>query len=132
MMFISNTKSKSSLQGFTLIEVIVVIALLAILLTTAVPFFSWAQDKAQDDNAKNRAILLNSAKSQYLLEYGYLAHTAFNAKTNANKYVVLQQYMGYVATTLGNYTPSSYTYTLKNLNQKTAVTASSRGISLSY
>jgi hypothetical protein len=116
----------------TLIEVIAVMSLLAILISTAIPFFSWARDKAQDDNATNRAILLNSAKSQYLLEYGQVAHAAFNARTNANKYLALEQYMGYVSSSLASYVPSGYTYTLKNLNQKTAVTASARGISLSY
>lgn len=119
-------------KAFTLVEMLVVVMLLALLLGTAVPFFSWARDKAMDDNATNRAVLLNSAKSQYLLEYGYLAHTAFNAKTNLNKYGVLQTYMGYVATTLSSYIPSGYTYSLKNLNQKVAVTSSSRGVSLSY
>lgn len=111
---------------------LVVVMLLALLLGTAVPFFSWARDKALDDNAINRAVLLNSAKSQYLLEYGYLAHTSFNAKTNTNKYTVLQQYLGYVSGSLSSYIPSGYTYSLKNLNQKTAVTTSSRGVSLSY
>lgn len=119
-------------KAFTIIEMLAVIMLMALLLTTAIPFFSWARDKAMDDNATNRAILLNSAKSQYLLEYGYLAHTAFNAKSNSGKYGILMQYMGYVSSTLSSYTPSGYTYSLKNLNQKTAVTTSSRGISLSY
>ena len=118
--------------AFTLVEVLAVVVLLALLLGAAVPFFGWARDKALDDNACNRAVLLNSAKSQYLLEYGYLAHTAFNARTNANKYALLSQYMGYVTNALSSYVPTGYTYTLKNLNQKTAVTASSRAISLSY
>jgi prepilin-type N-terminal cleavage/methylation domain-containing protein len=119
-------------QGFTLVEVLAVIVLLSLLLGAAVPFFAWTREKAENDNAINRAILLNSAKSQYLLEYGYLAHTAFNAKTNKNKYGVLTPYLGYVATTLSSYTPSGYTYGLKNLNQKTAVTTSSSGRSLGY
>ena len=118
--------------AFTLIEVLTVVVLLALLLGAAVPFFGWARDKAMDDNACNRAILLNSAKSQYLLEYSYVAHTNFNTRANASKYCVLKQYMGYVASTLTSYTPSGYTYSLKNLNQKTAVTATDRGISLSY
>ena len=113
-------------------EVLAVVVLLSLLLGAAVPFFGWARDKALDDNACNRAILLNSAKSQYLLEYGYLAHTAFNNKTNAGKYGVLAQYMGYIATTLSSYTPTGYTYSIKKLNQKTAVTSSSRAVSLSY
>lgn len=59
-------------EGFTLVEILAVIVLLSLLLGAAVPFFGWARDKAVDDNACNRAILLNSAKSQYLLEYGRL------------------------------------------------------------
>lgn len=115
-------------------EVMAVVVLLALLLSAAVPFFGWARDKAQDDNACNRAILLNSAKSQYILEYGYIAHTYFNTHlgTNAKKYGALLQYMGYVASTLSSYTPTGYTYSLRQLNQKTAVTATGRGISLSY
>jgi prepilin-type N-terminal cleavage/methylation domain-containing protein len=133
MKTISKIKSLfKAFKAFTLIEVMVVIVLLALLLGAAIPFFGWARNKANDDNASNRAILLNSAKSQYLLEYGYLAHTAFNARTNANKYAVLLQYMNYSATDLPSYTPSGYTYSLKTLAQKTAVTATDRGISLSY
>ena len=120
-------------RAFTLVEVLAVVVLLALLLGAAVPFFGWARNKAEDDNACNRAILLNSAKSQYLLENGYLAHTAFNNRNNADKYHdILSVYMGYVAKTLSVYTPSGYTYSLRNLNQKTAVTATDRGVSLSY
>jgi len=110
----------------------VVIVIMAFLLAAAVPFFSWAQGVATSNNAINRAIILNSAKSQYLLEYGYAAHASFNAKTNPLKYGALNQYLGYVAATLSSYIPSGYTYSLKSLNQKTAVTATSGGPSLSY
>ncbi len=130
MMFISNTSLRA--KAFTLVEVMAVVVLLALLLGAAVPFFGWARDKAEDDNACNRALLLNSAKSQYLLEYGYYAHTEFNERTNSGKYAVLSQYMGYVSANLSGYAPAGYTYSLKNLNQKTAVTASARGVSLSY
>lgn len=125
-------KNTSSQYAFTLVEVLAVVVLLSLLLGAAVPFFGWARDKALDDNACNRAILLNSAKSQYLLEYGYAAHASFNAKANAVKYGTLLTYLGYAASTLSSYTPSGYTYSIRNLNQKTAVTASSRAISLSY
>lgn len=114
-------------------ELLVITMLLTILVSTAIPFFAWARDKAQDDNAVNRAILLNSAKSQYILEAGAAAHASFNAKTNANKYsTVLMSYMGFSSSSLASYVPSGYTYSIRNLNQKTAVTATARGISLSY
>ena len=121
-----------SRKGFTLVEVLAVVVILSLLLGAAVPFFGWARDKALNDNACNRAILLNSAKSQYLLENGYLAHTAFNVKTNPAKYGVLLQYMGYAASTLSSYIPTGYTYSIKKLNQKTAVTSYGTGTSLSY
>ena len=110
----------------------VVIVLMALLLAAAVPFFGWAQNVAGTNNAINRAIILNSAKSQYLLEYGYVAHASFNGKTNAARYGVLNQYLGYVATTLSSYIPTGYTYSLRYLNQKTAVTSTGGGPSLSY
>ena len=124
--------SSTNPRGFTLVEILAVVVLLSLLLGAAVPFFGWVRDKAEDDNAVNRAVLLNSAKSQYLLEYGYLAHTAFNTRTNKNKYGLLSPYLGYVASTLTGYVPSGYTYSLKNLNQKAAVTSSASGRSLSY
>jgi prepilin-type N-terminal cleavage/methylation domain-containing protein len=127
----SNTKIK---RAFTLVEILTVIVLLSLLLTAAVPFFSWAQSTASDNTACSKAIILNSAKSQYLLEYGSAAYANFNGLTNANKYanILAKTYLGYVPTSLTSYVPAGYTFSIGNLNAKTAVTNIGRGVSLSY
>lgn len=120
-------------KAFTLLEILAVVVLLSLLLGAAVPYFAWVRDSAANSNAVNRAVLINAAKSQYLLEYGYVAHTSFNNKTTANKYsTVLTKYLGYVATTLGGYVPSGYTYGIGSLSTKTAVTNTSSSTRVSY
>jgi prepilin-type N-terminal cleavage/methylation domain-containing protein len=120
-------------RAFTLVEVLAVVVLLSLLLAAAVPYFAWVRDEASNDNAINRAVLLNAAKSQYLLEKGYKAHTIFNNKTNAEKYTdVLKNYLGYVSSTLGAYVPQGYTYSIGDLNQKVSVTLESAAKRLEY
>jgi type II secretory pathway pseudopilin PulG len=90
--------------------------LLSLLLAAAVPYFAWVRDEASNSNAINRAVLLNTAKSQYLLEKGYKAHTIFNNKTNSEKYTdILSNYLGYVPSTLAGYIPEGYTYSIGDL-----------------
>jgi prepilin-type N-terminal cleavage/methylation domain-containing protein len=120
-------------RAFTLVEVLAVVVLLSLLLAAAVPYFAWVRDEASNSNAINRAVLLNTAKSQYLLEKGYKAHTIFNNKTNSEKYTdILSNYLGYVPSTLAGYIPEGYTYSIGDLNQRVAVTLQSASKRLEY
>lgn len=119
-------------KAFTLVEVLAVIVLLSLLLSAAVPYFAWVRDVAANNNAINRAVLLNAAKSQYLLENGYKAHTLFNDKTTAEKYTALSKYLGYVASTLGGYVPSGYTYNVGSLSSRVGVKNTKTSEALSY
>jgi prepilin-type N-terminal cleavage/methylation domain-containing protein len=120
-------------KAFTLVEVLAVIVLLTLLLSAAVPYFAWVRDVAANNNAINRAVLLNAAKGQYLLEKGYKAHTIFNNKTDAAKYAdVLVNYLGYVSATLGGYVPEGYTYGIGKLSEKVGVTKASSSARVSY
>lgn len=114
--------SLTNTKAFSLIEILASIVLLSLLLAAAVPYVAWVNQKADNDNAIHRALLLNSAKSQYLLENGYIAHTAFNAKTDSAKYLALRTYLGYSDNTLADYVPTGYTYSLEDLGAKTAIT----------
>jgi len=124
--------SPTSQKAFSLIEILASVVLLSLLLAATVPYVAWVNQKAENDNAINRAMLLNSAKSQYLLENGYVAHTAFNSKANADKYLALRTYLGYSDNALTDYIPSGYTYSLQDLGDKTAITVTSSDSPLAY
>lgn len=119
-------------KAFTLVEVLAVIVLLSLLLSAAVPYFAWVRDVAANNNAINRAVLLNAAKSQYLLENGYKAHTVFNNKTTSEKYTALSSYLGYVSSTVGGYVPSGYTYDIGSLSSRVGVTNTHMSQKVSY
>jgi len=119
-------------RAFSLIEILASVVLMSLLIAAAVPYVAWVNEKANNDNAVQRALLLNSAKSQYLLENGYIAHTAFNLKADADKYLALRNYLGYSDNVFSDYVPSGYTYSMENLNAKVAVTNTATDTLITY
>jgi len=57
-------------KGFTLIELVVVIAILGILAVIAIPRFTGTQDRAKDRTHNANVRTIESAVSVYVAEYG--------------------------------------------------------------
>jgi prepilin-type N-terminal cleavage/methylation domain-containing protein len=56
-------------KSFTLIEIMVVIVIIGILLTIAIPKFSWRKERVLDDDAVISLKQMNSAEKFYYLEH---------------------------------------------------------------
>lgn len=65
-MKITSIKSKKS--GFTLVEIMIVVAIIALLATIAVPSFLRARKRAQATKVLNSARILDSARDQWAIE----------------------------------------------------------------
>jgi prepilin-type N-terminal cleavage/methylation domain-containing protein len=62
------TQAKSSRTGFTLVEIMIVVAIIALLATIAVPSFLRARKRAQATKVLNGARLLDAAVDQWAIE----------------------------------------------------------------
>ena len=56
-------------RGFTLVEIMIVVAIIALLAAIAVPGFLRARKRAQGTTIKNDLRLIDAAKDQYAIEY---------------------------------------------------------------
>ncbi|MDZ4816679.1 MAG: prepilin-type N-terminal cleavage/methylation domain-containing protein [Verrucomicrobiota bacterium] len=61
---------KKSTNGFTLVEIMVVVAIIALLAAIAVPNFLRARTRAQATRVLNDVRMISSAAEQYAIEYG--------------------------------------------------------------
>lgn len=60
-------------EGFTLMELMVVVLIIAVLIAIAIPSFQGARTRAQDRAAQ--AMLLNAAKAEAAYEASYIGYT---------------------------------------------------------
>ena len=64
------TKIRSRRGGFTLVEIMIVVAIIALLAAIAVPSFLRARKRSQATSCLETARLLDGAKDQYAIENG--------------------------------------------------------------
>lgn len=62
-------KLSNKRSGFTLVEIMIVVAIIALLAAIAVPGFLRARKRAQGTTMKNDLRLIDAAKDQYAIEY---------------------------------------------------------------
>ena len=71
-----NTNKKA---GFTLVEIMIVVAIIGLLAAIAIPNFIRARKQSQTTTCLNNLRQIDSAKQQYALENGVTAATAISA-----------------------------------------------------
>ena len=76
-------KNKSS-QGFTLVEIMIVVVIIGLLAAMAIPAFQKVRTSSQDKAILNNARQLAAAADQYFLENGVSAVTQGNLVGAAN------------------------------------------------
>jgi prepilin-type N-terminal cleavage/methylation domain-containing protein len=64
------TRIQSRRSGFTLVEIMIVVAIIALLAAIAVPSFLRARKRSQATTALETARLIDAAKDQYAIENG--------------------------------------------------------------
>jgi prepilin-type N-terminal cleavage/methylation domain-containing protein len=111
-----NTKRK----GFSLIELIVVIAVLSVIVTIIVPSISGAQEAATRQKAIAAAESLNLAQIRYRMENG---SSSWPSGQEA-RYTALTPYLDFAPTTLaqfGSQVGTDYSFTINNLGVKVTI-----------
>jgi len=90
------TKLNSRRGGFTLVEIMIVVAIIALLAAIAVPSFLRARKRSQATSALETARLIDGAKDQYAIENGKSSITTPNwsdltvyVKTGSSLYIAL-------------------------------------------
>jgi prepilin-type N-terminal cleavage/methylation domain-containing protein len=66
-------------NGFTLVEIMIVVAIIGLLMAMVIPSFVRARQTSQRDVCINNLRLISGAKSQWALEYGVSSGGACNA-----------------------------------------------------
>lgn len=130
-------------RGFTLVELLVSLTIVAILGGVAAPMYLGSQKKAKMDNAISRAAVLDMAKANFLESAGSSAWDSWDnadaqANPNQEKYTLLVPFLssgspstlgvGTPAAGANEYTPAGFRYTLNGLKDMTTVTDLSNNV----
>ena len=110
-------------RGFTLVEIMIVVAIIALLAAIAVPGFLRARKRAQGTTVKNDLRLIDAAKDQYAIEYNKTTMTPVAAdltpyfKSNSR-----------LATVVGGNLQDIFAanYTINDLNTLPSIAASTK------
>lgn len=122
-------KIKRYLSGLTLVELLAVLAILVIVVSIIVPNFFSTLRKSRDDNAIQRATVLDISKISFNTDKGKAARVDWtNAVDDNARYQLLKDYLVNPSANLGDgllkgdyYTPEGYLYTFNDLTNQTTV-----------
>ena len=113
-------------RGFSLVEILVVLAIVCILLFMALPNLSTVRGGAELTAAKNKARELNVAKSSYLTQAGAAGEASWAAlatsdTTQIARYTLIKPFIGFAPADLASFMPEGYTVDLTNSLYKQVV-----------
>lgn len=118
----------SQKSGFTLVEILVVVAIMGIIALAVVPSIGGVMDGAEDNNAKSYAVALKSGKQTFRLRVADAANQYSSAGNNNARYSLIQPYIdgGSSPASLSGFIGNEYSANLgANLNDPVTVTAPS-------
>jgi type IV pilus assembly protein PilA len=84
-----SSSSKSDPHGFTLVEIMIVVVIIGLLATMAIPGFTLMRNASQDKAVLNNARQLAAGADQYMLETGFSTVTKGNLVGPTNYVKVL-------------------------------------------
>jgi type II secretory pathway pseudopilin PulG len=115
--------------GFTIVEAVIVLGIIAALAGITIPVTLSYLNAKKDQDAINRASMLDVQKSRYLTEQGSTALTAWSAAgDDQSRYNLVRTYLVSPPVNLGvgtdtaSYSPQGYKITLNGLNDPCTVT----------
>ena len=74
-------------KGFTLVEIMIVVAIIALLAAIAVPSFMNARTKSMQSSCQNNLRLIDGAMQQYALDNSNALATALTQLVGTNAYI---------------------------------------------
>lgn len=119
---------KCGKRGFTLVELMVVVTIIAILAVGVVPRFARSQSTAGERLAVAQSLALDAAKIEYMTSTGDSAIEAWlNAANDDARYALIRTYLHdpNAAPSLSAYAPRGYTFAFSgsSLSEPTRVLA---------
>lgn len=78
---------KKQKKGFTLVEIMIVVAIIGLLAAIAVPSFINARSKSIQNSCYNNLRLIDGAKDQYALDHSNTAPSALSDLVGTNAYI---------------------------------------------
>ncbi len=80
-------KMKQMKKGFTLVEIMIVVAIIALLAAIAVPSFMNARTKSMQSSCQNNLRLIDGAVQQYALDNSNALASAMTQLVGTNAYI---------------------------------------------
>jgi len=120
-------------RGFTLVEVALSVALIAILASMLTPSLAGLVDTTQEREARAKRDMLNLAKSSYLRENGQSGFSSWGSRpSDDDRFALLKVELGpgCQAATLQDFLPSHFTVSLTGLGQ--SVRLFKDGVEITY
>ena len=78
---------KKNKKGFTLVEIMIVVAIIALLAAIAVPSFMNARSKSMQSSCQNNLRLIDGAMQQFARDYSNTLATAMTQLVGTNAYI---------------------------------------------
>lgn len=113
---------KTLQRAFSLVEVLAAVAIIGIIVFLALPNVIQAKLDAEEQMVITRAEALNMAISSYITANGRSLAGGNWTGDSAAKYLLIRGYMAYAPTSLADYQPNGYVFSLNTLDQKVTVT----------
>lgn len=97
-------------RGFSLVEVLIVVAILGTIVFIAIPNIVQVRRDSEDNLARSRAAALNVAAAAYFQAQGVQAASAAwqAAGTDQARYALVAPYLAFAPSTLASYMPAGY------------------------
>lgn len=115
----------TSRSGFSLIEIVITVAILGVLALVAIPFLGGVREAANDSRVSALCEALDQAKQAYRLDNAGAAAAWTGAANDEARYTLISPYLPQATATLhgvGGYIPTGYTVTLNGLTARATAT----------
>jgi prepilin-type N-terminal cleavage/methylation domain-containing protein len=121
------------LRGFTIIEVTVVIAMIAIISLLLLPNIPAIKRSGEDSQMKAKAVQMNTAMSNWMADQSVRAGlSAWAGKSNDDRYQLVKAYLQYPADTLDKFLLEGYTLTFPDDPRNPVTVTTPEGATLAY